>query len=85
MNTSERVVQHLQRHPQVVICDECFAKALRVSKPLTRMLDVLNPEYVRRRVARCSQCGEIKMSVEAYEMLPTRRRTTPKAKKIGSH
>lgn len=74
LNTIERVVQYLVRHQNLVICDDCFATELRVRGSLTRMLDVLNPEYVRRCIATCHLCGNSKMSVEQFRPIEGSRR-----------
>ena len=63
MNTIERVLHYLKRHPNTVICDDCLAKELRVRGSLNLMIDVLNREYFHRGVAQCQRCGESKMSV----------------------
>ena len=63
MNTAERVVNYLTKHPNETICDACLQKELGASRPLNRMLDVMNPAHVSREVALCKKCGVTRPSV----------------------
>lgn len=67
MNTAERIVSFLRKHQNMTICDDCLQAELGVSKPISRMLDVLNPEFVRREVSKCGRCGETKNSVALFK------------------
>ncbi|HEV7689830.1 MAG TPA: hypothetical protein VGO52_03365 [Hyphomonadaceae bacterium] len=60
MNISERIVDYLRKHPGEAICEGCFQKALRASRPLSGMLEGLNPNFITRKVDRCDTCGETK-------------------------
>jgi hypothetical protein len=70
MNTSEKVVSYLRKHPNAPICDGCLQAELKVASPVTRMPEGLNPEFVRREIASCHRCGLSKLTTTVYR-LPT--------------
>jgi hypothetical protein len=70
MNTAERVVSFLKKNLGISWCDACLGEELRVRSALTRMLDVLNPKFFSRTIARCDKCGVDKMCIR-QTMIPS--------------
>jgi hypothetical protein len=66
VNTAERVFGFLRKHQGQTYCDTCLQKELRISKPISTMLDVLSLEYVKREIAECGVCGEERLSVMRF-------------------
>lgn len=66
MNTAERVFSFLRKHQGQTFCDTCLQNELGISKPISRMLDVLSLDYVKREVAECGVCGERRLSVMQF-------------------
>ena len=70
MNTSEKVTSYLRKHPNIPICESCLQVELKVANPVTRMLEPMNPEFVRREIARRDTCGLSKLTTTLFK-LPT--------------
>ncbi len=69
MNTAQRVLHFLSKRAGHYFCDDCIVKELRISKPITRMIDQfgegsnLRGARNQREVATCSLCAEQKLSI----------------------
>jgi len=70
MNTSEKIVAYLVKHLNEPICDECLHVRLKAASSITRMVERMNPEAVRREVAMCTACESTKITTTAFR-LPT--------------
>src|SRR5262249_27011549 len=79
MNTSERVIYFLRSHQGIALCDDCVRAELRLSQPISRMLDVLSKIHFQREVALCSMCRQNKLTIlmRVGTILPVRRQSKP--------
>ena len=63
MNTFERVLQFLAKRQDQPYCGECIALERRAKRPLTGMLNRLNPDYIERGTIVCCRGGNQRVGV----------------------
>jgi hypothetical protein len=70
MNTAEKVVAFLRKNQGAFTCDGCIAEAVHVGAPVNRILDILNPIYIRRSVGVYFRCGAERLGAVQYKSIP---------------
>jgi hypothetical protein len=72
VNTAERVIHFLRKRAGHYFCDDCIVQELRLSKPVTRITEVIGKGsnlqglHNRRELGVCSRCGEYKLSTMTW-------------------